>query len=62
MEGQTDFTISMKEDTQKLDEVVVIGYGTQKKMNLTGSVATISAENIVTLSCGKTVTIVSMQQ
>lgn len=39
----------MKEDTQKLDEVVVIGYGTQKKMNLTGSVATISAENIATI-------------
>ncbi|WP_348726416.1 TonB-dependent receptor [Parabacteroides goldsteinii] len=49
VEGQTDFTISMKEDTQKLDEVVVIGYGTQKKMNLTGSVATISAENIATI-------------
>ena len=34
----------MKEDTQKLDEVVVVGYGVQKKANLTGSVATISAD------------------
>ena len=42
--GQTDFTISFERGYTKIDEVVVIGYGTQKKMNLTGSVATISAE------------------
>ena len=47
--GQNSFNITLTEDTQKLDEVVVIGYGTQKKMNLTGSVATISAENIASI-------------
>lgn len=39
--GQISLTIIMKEDVQTLDEVVVVGYGTQKKVNLTGSVSTI---------------------
>lgn len=38
--------IVMKEDTQALDEVVVVGYGTQKKVNLTGSVSTVATEKI----------------
>lgn len=38
--------ITLQEDTQALDEVVVVGYGVQKKANLTGSVAQISAEAI----------------
>ncbi|MFR2113138.1 MAG: SusC/RagA family TonB-linked outer membrane protein, partial [Bacteroides fragilis] len=38
------YNIIMKEDTKTLDEVVVVGYGVQKKANLTGSVASISAE------------------
>lgn len=37
-------TIVLKEDSKTLDEVVVVGYGVQKKANLTGSVASISAE------------------
>ena len=36
--GQKSFTIRMTEDTQSLDEVVVVGYGTQKKLNVTGAV------------------------
>ena len=36
--------ITLQEDTQNLDEVVVVGYGTQKKVNLTGSVATVNLE------------------
>lgn len=36
--------VVMKEDSKKLDEVVVVGYGTQKKANLTGSVATVGKE------------------
>lgn len=35
----TPINIILKEDTQTLEEVVVVGYGTQKKVNLTGSVA-----------------------
>lgn len=38
--------IILKEDTQLLDDVVVIGYGTVKKRDLTGSVATISGDNL----------------
>ena len=36
--------ILLKEDTQTLDEVVVVGFGTQKKVNLTGSVSMVDAE------------------
>ena len=38
--------IVLQEDMQALDEVVVVGYGVQKKINLTGSVATVSAKSI----------------
>jgi TonB-linked SusC/RagA family outer membrane protein len=38
--------IVLHEDVQKLEEVVVVGYGTQKKVNLTGSVASVSAADI----------------
>lgn len=44
--SSSEITITIMEDTQKLDEVVVVGYGTQKKVNLTGSVSTISASDI----------------
>ncbi|MCD7926575.1 MAG: TonB-dependent receptor [Bacteroides sp.] len=44
--GNNNYNITLKEDTEALDEVVVVGYGTQKKVNLTGSVATISAEKL----------------
>jgi len=39
-------TILMRDDTEYLDDVVVIGYGTVKKTDLTGSVATIKADEI----------------
>lgn len=39
--------VTMKEDTEVMDEVVVVGYGTQKKVNLTGSVETIKSDKIV---------------
>lgn len=45
--GQKTFTIRMMEDTQSLDEVVVVGYGTQKKLNVTGAVATLKNEELV---------------
>lgn len=38
--------VTLKEDTQSLDEIVVVGYGSQKKATLTGSVASISSEAI----------------
>src|SRR5690606_24172440 len=43
--NQAVMDIVMEEDLAQLDEVVVIGYGTQKKSDLTGSVARISMED-----------------
>lgn len=39
--GQASLKVELKEDTQKLEEVIVVGYGTQKKVNVTGSVANV---------------------
>lgn len=39
MGNRTHLTVVLKENNQLLDDVVVIGYGVQKKVNLTGSVA-----------------------
>ena len=38
--------VTMKEDRNELNEIVVVGYGTQKKVNLTGSVATIDSKEL----------------
>jgi TonB-linked SusC/RagA family outer membrane protein len=43
---QSLLNVSLLEDVKKLDEVVVIGYGSQKKGDLTGSVATVSGEKL----------------
>ena len=42
--GKTRFTVVLAEDTETLDEVVVVGYGVQKKVNLTGSVASVKGD------------------
>ena len=44
--GQTSLDISLVPDITKLDEVVVVGYGTVKKRDLTGSVASVSGNKI----------------
>ena len=44
--GKTNFDISMKESNVGIDEVVVVGYGTQKKSHLTGSVASLKTEGL----------------
>ena len=54
--GKTEFTINLKPDIQKLEEVVVVGYGAVKKSDLTGSVSSISEDKI------KEVPITSMGQ
>lgn len=48
--NQKSIRFLLKEDTKTLDEVVVIGYGVQKKADLTGSVANINTEKINTQS------------
>ncbi|AWW33105.1 SusC/RagA family TonB-linked outer membrane protein [Echinicola strongylocentroti] len=44
--NQTVLNISLSPDMKSLDEVVVVGYGTQKKVNVIGSVSQISSESI----------------
>lgn len=46
IEGKSTINLQMEEDASQLDEVVVVGYGTQKAVNLTGSVETVKAEEI----------------
>lgn len=44
--GQTTLTIKLEEDITSLDEVVVVGYGTVKKSDVTGSVASVNAKKL----------------
>src|SRR5690625_440835 len=44
LSGRSELTITLTSDAQLLDEVVVVGYGTQKKINLTGAVDQVSGE------------------
>ena len=44
VKGKSVINVVLKEDSQALDEVVVVGFGTQKKVNLTGAVASVGAE------------------
>lgn len=44
--NQTHLQITLEEDSQALEEVVVVGYGIQKKVNVTGSVSTVTASQL----------------
>lgn len=44
--GQTQIDVIMKESASGLDEVVVVGYGTQKRVNLTGAITSIKTEEL----------------
>jgi TonB-linked SusC/RagA family outer membrane protein len=44
---RTIIDVTLQEDTQTLEEVVVVGYGTQRKEELTGSIASVRSENFV---------------
>lgn len=45
--NQTTVNITMQEDTQNIDEVVVVGYGVQKKETVTGSVSTLKGDDLI---------------
>lgn len=47
MDNKISYKITLKEDAEQLDEVVVVGYGTQKRVNLTGAVSAITNEELV---------------
>lgn len=46
-DANKSLNIILKEDTKTLDEVVVVGYGTQKKVNLTGAVASVKMDEVL---------------
>lgn len=47
LENQSNIKIILLEDSQNLEEVVIVGYDTQKKVNLTGAVETVKSSKIV---------------
>ncbi|TRZ44470.1 SusC/RagA family TonB-linked outer membrane protein [Robertkochia solimangrovi] len=47
--AQTNMVVSLELDTQALDEVVVVGYGTQKKSVVTGAISSVKAEDLENL-------------
>lgn len=52
--GQTVIDVSLEPDVKTLEQVVVVGYGTQKKSDLTGAISSVKAEDLV-LSSGSSV-------
>ena len=50
LNGRNNISVTLKEDTQSLNDVVVIGYGVQRKSDLTGSVASVKADDLKNLS------------
>ncbi|QDH79655.1 TonB-dependent receptor [Echinicola soli] len=46
VENQTNISVSLLQDEELMEEVIVVGYGTQKRENLTGAVSTVGKEKI----------------
>jgi TonB-dependent starch-binding outer membrane protein SusC len=53
LNGKTLLTISLEEDTKALDEVVVVGYGTQKKSHLTGAISKLEGGSIAAIQANR---------
>lgn len=49
-DGKSSYQITLHEDTQKLDEVIVIGYGVEKKINMTGAITNVKTEELSSIS------------
>lgn len=45
LNGQTNISVQLVEDATQLEDVVVVGYGVQKKSDITGSIASVKSEN-----------------
>ena len=48
--GSKIINVTLQEEVSKLDEVVVVGYGTQKKISVTGSVSNVSTKEIAKIA------------
>ncbi len=46
---QKELLVTLEDDAQNMDEIIVVGYGTQKKASLTGSIETIKAEDLLSI-------------
>ncbi|KAA8479710.1 TonB-linked SusC/RagA family outer membrane protein [Arcticibacter tournemirensis] len=53
-QGRSTINVSMRPDIKGLNEVVVVGYGTQKKVNLTGAVSSVSGADLALRPAGQT--------
>ncbi|GAB6120950.1 TonB-dependent receptor [Dysgonomonas termitidis] len=49
VKGKSDIQVIMQENLQNLDEVVVVGYGVQKKVNLTGAITNVKANELTSI-------------
>lgn len=47
LNGQKNLKVVLKEDTEMLDEVVVVGYGTMKKSDMTGAISSVKSEDLM---------------
>ena len=52
--GKSTIDIQLTPDIETLKEVVVVGYGSQEKINITGSVATIKQEKLISVPVANT--------
>lgn len=59
--SQTQMNIALQPDVKALDEVVVVGYGTQKKANLTGATSSVSFQTLENRPIGNTATLLQGQ-
>lgn len=47
LKGQKVLNVTLKDDTEMLDEVVVVGYGTMKKSDMTGAISSVKSEDLM---------------
>ncbi|REL38045.1 SusC/RagA family TonB-linked outer membrane protein [Rhodohalobacter sp. SW132] len=52
IDGRTEIDVELQQDLQLLDDVVVVGYGTQDRRQITGSISSVSSEDFVTGNVG----------
>ena len=48
--GQSEYRVTLQEDTKVLEDVIVVGYGTQKRSDVTGSISSVRADDIADFS------------
>lgn len=57
IDNQTNINVTLAADVQTLSEVVVVGYGTQKKVNMTAAVSTISSDEVISRQAPNTISL-----